>query len=33
MRFALLAGGHTDEFVVIGGLNPEYLATDAPVSH
>lgn len=33
VRFALLAGGHTDEFVVIGGLNPEYLATDAPVSH
>lgn len=33
MRFALLAGDHTDEFVVIGGLNSEYLATDAPVAH
>ncbi len=33
VRFALLAGDHTHEFVVIGGLNPEYLAADAPVSH
>ncbi|WP_349428529.1 hypothetical protein [Microbacterium sp. LWS13-1.2] len=33
MRFALLAGAHTDDFVVIGGLNPEYLAPDAPVPH
>lgn len=33
MRFALLAGDHTDDFVVIGGLNPEFLAPGAPVPH
>lgn len=33
MRFALLAGTHAQDFVVIGGLNPDFLATDAPVPH
>lgn len=33
MRFALLAGQHTSDFVVIGGLNPEFLAPNAPVPH
>lgn len=33
MRFALLAGDHTSDFVIIGGLNPEFLAPDAPVPH
>lgn len=33
VRFALLAGDHTAEFVVIGGLNPEFLAPNAPVPH
>lgn len=32
-RFALLAAGHLDEFVVIGGLNPDFLAPAAPVPH
>lgn len=33
VRFALLAGTHTQEFVVIGGLNPDFLAPGAPVRH
>ncbi|KJQ53293.1 hypothetical protein [Microbacterium sp. SA39] len=33
MRFGLLAGEHARDFVVIGGLNPDYLAPDAPVPH
>lgn len=33
VRFALLAGDHSTEFVVIGGLNPEFLAPDAPAPH
>lgn len=33
MRFALLAGDHTRDFVVIGGLNPDFLAPSAPVPH
>lgn len=33
VRFALLAGQHTSDFVVIGGLNPEFLAPKAPVPH
>lgn len=33
VRFALLAGDHTHDFVVIGGLNPEFLAPRAPVPH
>lgn len=33
MRFALLARAHTEDFVVIGGLNPEFLAPDAPAPH
>jgi len=32
-RFALLAAGHTHEFVVIGGLNPDFLAPTAPAPH
>lgn len=32
-HFGLLATGHLDEFVVIGGLNPDFLAPAAPVSH
>lgn len=32
-RFALLAIDHLDEFVVIGGLNPDFLAPAAPVPH
>lgn len=33
MRFALLAGDHATDFVVIGGLNPDFLAPRAPVPH
>ena len=33
MRFALLAADHLDEFVVIGGLNPDFLAPGSPVPH
>lgn len=33
MRFGLLAGKHAQDFVVIGGLNPDYLAPAAPVQH
>ncbi|WP_336992577.1 hypothetical protein [Leucobacter sp. VD1] len=33
MRFALLAGDHAHDFVVIGGLNPDFLATHAPLPH
>ncbi len=33
MRFALLAGDHATDFVVIGGLNPDFLAPAAPVPH
>ncbi len=33
VRFALLAGEHALDFVVIGGLNPDFLAPGAPVAH
>ena len=33
VRFALLAGENVDAFVVIGGLNPDFLAPDAPTPH
>lgn len=34
MRFALLAGEqHWNKFVVIGGLNPDFLAPNSPVPH
>lgn len=33
VRFALLAGHHATDFVVIGGLNPDFLAPSAPVPH
>lgn len=33
IRFALLAQEHVDEFVVIGGLNPDFLAPSAPTPH
>jgi len=33
VRFGLLAGEHAGDFVVIGGLNPDYLAPSAPVPH
>lgn len=33
VRFALLAGEHASEFVVIGGLNPDFLAPSAPHPH
>lgn len=33
VRFALLTGEHAHEFVVIGGLNPDFLAPEAPVPH
>ncbi|SIS08625.1 hypothetical protein SAMN05880568_2640 [Microbacterium sp. RURRCA19A] len=33
MRFALLAGDNVGEFVVIGGLNPDFLAPSAPTPH
>lgn len=33
VRFALLASGHTNDFVVIGGLNPDFLAPTAPTPH
>ncbi|UJP08904.1 hypothetical protein L2X99_10450 [Microbacterium sp. KUDC0406] len=33
VRFALLAEGHSTDFVVIGGLNPDFLAPYAPNPH
>ncbi|WP_179873227.1 hypothetical protein [Microcella indica] len=33
MRLALLAGPHVSDFVVIGGLNPDFLAPDSPYPH
>lgn len=33
VTFALLAGAHAQDFVVIGGLNPDFLAPNAPVPH
>lgn len=33
VRFALLTNKHSQEFVVIGGLNPDFLAPTAPVPH
>ncbi len=33
VRFALLSGEHALDFVVIGGLNPDFLAPGAPVAH
>ncbi len=33
IRFALLAGEHATEFIVIGGLNPDFLAPAAPHPH
>lgn len=33
VRFALLAGMHARDFVVIGGLNPDFLAPSAPAPH
>lgn len=33
VRFVLLAGDRAIDFVVIGGLNPDFLATRAPVPH
>ncbi|MBO9625466.1 MAG: hypothetical protein J7484_03715 [Microbacterium sp.] len=33
IRFALLVGEHARDFVVIGGLNPDLLAPEAPVPH
>lgn len=33
VRFALLAGDHAEDFVVIGGLNPDFLAPNAPTPH
>ena len=33
VHFALLAGPHALDFVVIGGLNPAYLAPKTPVRH
>lgn len=33
VRFALLAGDHISDFVVIGGLNPDFLAPGSPVPH
>jgi hypothetical protein len=33
VRFALLAGEHARDFVVIGGLNPDFLAPESPVPH
>ena len=33
VRFALLADGHRDDFVVIGGLNPDFLVRNAPAPH
>jgi hypothetical protein len=33
IRFALLAGPNATDFVVIGGLNPDFLAPAAPVPH
>ncbi|MCJ1687965.1 hypothetical protein [Rathayibacter sp. VKM Ac-2927] len=33
VRFALLAGAHAQDFVVIGGLNPDFLAPSAPAAH
>lgn len=31
--FALIAGHHSTDFVVIGGLNPDFLAPDSPHPH
>ncbi len=33
VRFALLTGEHATDFVVIGGLNPDFLAPSAPHPH
>lgn len=33
VRFALLTGEHATDFVVIGGLNPDFLAPAAPHPH
>lgn len=33
VRFALLAGDHAKDFVVIGGLNPDFLAPNPPAPH
>lgn len=33
IRFALLVGDHWRDFVVIGGLNPDFLAPAAPAPH
>ncbi|MGC0368563.1 hypothetical protein [Microbacterium sp. SLBN-111] len=33
IRFAILAGSHSTDFVVIGGLNPDFLASAAPHRH
>lgn len=33
IRLALLAGSHANDFVVIGGLNPDFLAPAAPRPH
>lgn len=33
VRLALLAGGHVSDFVVIGGLNPDFLAPNSPYPH
>lgn len=32
-HFGLLAAGHLNEFVIIGGLSPDFLAPAAPVPH
>lgn len=33
VRFALLAGEHGQDYIVIGGLTPDYLTSRAPVPH
>lgn len=33
VRFTLLTGSHATDFVVIGGLNPDFLAPSAPHPH
>lgn len=33
IRFALLAGEHATDFIIIGGLNPDFLAPAAPQPH
>lgn len=33
VRFALLTGPHATDFIVIGGLNPDFLAPGAPHPH